>query len=158
RGQSHLWKIAEQSEAYFVNTVSKKFKVLPKDIEKFVRETSVLPLEYVETGVRVDVIFSITPFERKAIEKAKEIIIEGVPVRYILPEYLVVQKIIAGRARDIEDVKDIIEIQGKKININRIEKLVRIFATGDKGKEWLRRWRKLKVGGKNGRTISTKKS
>lgn len=129
-----------------ISAVDESFAILPADTQRFVRETWVLPLEQRETKVRVDIIFSITPFEREAIEKARKIKIDDVPVPYILPEYLVVQKIMAGRARDLEDAAGIIEVQGDTIDIGKIEKLIKTFGAGEEGKVWQRRWKELKKG------------
>lgn len=128
------------------DALSKAFRVLPENVEEFIQQTWVLPVEHKETKVRVDIVFSITPFEREAIAKAKNIKIEDFFVKYILPEYLVVQKIIAGRARDLEDARGVIEIQSEKIDITEIEKLIKLLGKGEEGKEWLKRWRKLKKG------------
>ena len=69
-----------------------------------------------------DFIFFISAFERGAIEKAREIRIEDQSIRYIQPEDLVVQKIIAGRAIDLEDARGILNTQGEKIDRERIER------------------------------------
>ncbi len=127
-----------------LRAVAESFTILPEDVQRFIRETWVLPLEHTETRVRVDIIFSITPFEREAIEKAREIEIDDVSVTYALPEYLVVQKIIAGRARDLEDAAGIMEVQGEKIDIGETERLIKTFGTGKEEKEWRKRWKKLK--------------
>ena len=42
---------------------------LPDKIEEFVRDTFVLPVHDAATGVRVDFIFSTTPYERQAIRR-----------------------------------------------------------------------------------------
>ena len=127
-----------------IRAVDKSFTILPEDVQRFIRETWVLPLEHRETRVRVDIIFSITPFEREAIEKAREIEIDDVSVPYVLPEYLVVQKIIAGRARDLEDAAGIMEVQGETIDVEEIERLMKTFAKGEEGKEWREKWKNLK--------------
>ncbi len=49
------------------DVVSEKLRILVEEPEKFVKQTWVLPVEHRETKVRVDFVFSITPFERKAI-------------------------------------------------------------------------------------------
>ncbi len=127
-----------------IRAVEKSFAILPDDIQRFIKETWVLPLEHRETKTRVDIIFSITPFEREAIEKAREIEIDDVSVPYILPEYLVVQKIIAGRARDLEDAAGIMEVQSETIDIGEIERLIKTFGRGEEGKAWRERWKNLK--------------
>ncbi len=48
-------------------------KPLPKDIESFVRQTMVLPALDEATGIRVDFIFSFTPYETNAIRRARKV-------------------------------------------------------------------------------------
>lgn len=127
-----------------LNAVAASFIALPKDTRKFISQTWVLPLEHRITNVRVDIIFSITPFERKAIKEAKKVVIEDTPIRFIAPEYLVIQKVIAGRSKDLEDASGILKVQGSKIKLASIEKLLKELAKTEGGDEWLWRWRKLK--------------
>jgi predicted nucleotidyltransferase len=127
-----------------LNCIEGSFRVLPRNLEKFIRETWVLPVEHLETGVRVDFIFSATAFEREAIEKAREITVEDMSICYISPEDLIVQKIIAGRAIDLEDAKGILDMQGDKINRERIEKSIIALSRETGEKEWLKRWKEVK--------------
>ena len=81
---------------------------LPDNIEDFVRQTMVLPTLDETTGIRVDFIFSFTPYEACAIERSNKITIMGVEVSFASPEDVIIHKIFAGRPRDIEDVISII--------------------------------------------------
>ncbi len=128
-----------------LNGIEGSFRVLPRDLEKFIRETWVLPVEHLETGVRVDFIFSITAFEREAIETAREITVEDMSIRYISPEDLMVQKIIAGRAIDLEDAKGILDMQGERIDRERIERSIIALSRETGEKEWLKRWEEVKT-------------
>lgn len=76
--------------------------------DEFTRRTLVLPCEDLQSRLRVDFIFSFTPYERQAIERAQSVSIGGAKVRFASPEDLVVHKILAGRPRDIEDVRGVI--------------------------------------------------
>jgi predicted nucleotidyltransferase len=78
------------------------------DIESFVRKHMVLPAADRKRGIRVDFIFSITPFEREAIARAREVNFDEVPVRFASLEDLVLHKMVAGRPRDIEDVRSVL--------------------------------------------------
>lgn len=78
-----------------------------EDVESFVQETMVPPTSD-EKGLRVDFLFSITPFERAAIERAREVKFDEVPVRFASLEDLIIHKMVAGRPRDIEDVRSIL--------------------------------------------------
>jgi len=46
---------------------------LPQDPLKFASETMVLPTQEKTTGIRVDFIFSFTPYESQAIRRARKI-------------------------------------------------------------------------------------
>ena len=83
-------------------------KPLPQDIQKFVRQTMVLPCLHEETGIRVDFIFSYSPYETQAIQRAKKIMIKNIDVCFASVEDLVIHKIFAGRPRDLEDVRSIL--------------------------------------------------
>ena len=76
---------------------------LPTDVESFVRDTFVLPVREASTGVRVDLIFSTTLYERQAIAHAQYVAIDGVPVPFATAEDLLIHKLFAARPRDLED-------------------------------------------------------
>ena len=78
------------------------------DPEAFVRETMVLPCRH-PSGVRVDFVFSCTPFERQAIERAVPVALCGQVVRFASAEDLVIhKKVFAGRPRDLEDARTVL--------------------------------------------------
>ncbi len=75
------------------------------DPEEFTRQTMVLPCRDAATDLRVDLIFSFSPYERQALERARPIKMGDTQVRFASLEDVIVHKIIAGRPRDLEDVK-----------------------------------------------------
>ena len=83
-------------------------KVLVEDAEAFVKKTMVLPLIEEKTGIRVDIIFSFSEYEKQAIKRATEFELDDTIVRYASLEDVIIQKTVAGRARDIEDVRTMI--------------------------------------------------
>ena len=78
------------------------------DPHPFVAETLVLPCDEPESGIRVDIVFSLPGYERVAIERARAVEVGGVSVRFASPEDLTVQKLIAGRPRDLDDVRGVL--------------------------------------------------
>lgn len=78
------------------------------DPSEFTRKTLVLPCEDPATGLRVDFILSFTPYEHAAIARAQRVSVGGAEVRFATAEDLVVHKILAGRPRDLEDVRGIL--------------------------------------------------
>ncbi len=83
-------------------------KTLIDDPETFTRKTMVLPVVEDATGIRVDFIFSHFPYEQQAIARAREVTLGATAVRFASLEDVVIHKIIAGRGRDIDDVKAIL--------------------------------------------------
>jgi len=102
-------------------------KILPENVEKFTRETMVLPVADEETGIRIDFIFSFSPYEKQAIEKAKTVRMLDQNISFAAPEDLIIHKIIAGRPRDMEDVNGIMQ-RMKNIDIVYIRKWLNDFS------------------------------
>ena len=82
--------------------------VIPEDFRAFAQKTFVLPTRDRSTAIRVDFIFSFTPYERQAIERAKPIYFQDAPVMFASVEDVIIHKVFAGRPRDLEDVHSII--------------------------------------------------
>jgi hypothetical protein len=94
------------------------------DPESFTRETMVLPCAHAGTGVRVDLVFSESGYEREAIRRAGNVRVGTTDVRFITPEDLVVHKLLAGRPRDLEDVRSIVARQ-PKLDRRHVERSLR---------------------------------
>lgn len=94
--------------------------------EEFARETYVLPCIAPETGLRLDFIFSFSPYEREAIARAKPVDIGGVIVRFASPEDLVIQKVVAGRSRDLEDVRTVL-LKNPDMDLDHVRRWLRQF-------------------------------
>lgn len=84
------------------------WRVLVEGPEDFVRRTLVLPCSDPETGLRIDLIFSHSEYERQALEHVRRLPMGNVQVRFASPEDIVIHKIIAGRPRDLDDVRGIL--------------------------------------------------
>ncbi len=78
------------------------------DPEEFTLRTMVLPCLHRKSGIRVDFILSFSSYEREAIGRAVEVEVGGAVVRFATAEDLIVHKVLAGRARDLEDVRSIL--------------------------------------------------
>ncbi len=93
-----------------IQSISRKLELKPlvENVEEFVKETMVYPVLDEKNGIRVDFIFSFSPYEKRAIEKAKSLRLGDVDIKFASLEDVVIHKIIAGRARDLEDVKSIL--------------------------------------------------
>lgn len=101
-------------------------KPIPDKIEEFVKKTMVLPVIDPKSGLRVDFIFSWTPYEREALKRVNRVKIDDVLVKYASVEDLIIQKIVAGRPRDLEDVKSVL-LKNKNIDEAYVLKWLKIF-------------------------------
>lgn len=90
---------------HFVETLGLR---LLADPETFTRQTMVLPCQEPESGIRVDFIFSFTPYEQQALARVKTVKVGDTEVCFASLEDLVVHKMIAGRPRDLEDVTNVL--------------------------------------------------
>ena len=101
---------------------------LVEDWASFARETFVCPLRDRATGIRVDLIFSNTPYEHAAIARAVEVDIGGESVPFASAEDLILLKLFAGRARDLEDARSVVDRQGPRLDWRYLEHWAAAFA------------------------------
>ena len=83
-------------------------KILVKKEKEFVERNLVLPTMDEKSGIRVDFMFSFSPYERQGIDRGKDVKLGKTLVRFASLEDVVIHKVVAGRARDLEDVKSIL--------------------------------------------------
>jgi len=110
---------------------------IPNDVESFVKQTMVLPTLDEPTGVRVDFIFSFTPYETDAIKRARKITIMDQEVCFASPEDLIIHKIFAGRPRDLEDVWSVI-LKNPGIDTQYIKNWLKEFDASFEKKDFLK--------------------
>jgi hypothetical protein len=102
---------------------------LPDDPHTFARETFVLPAADPATGVRVDFIFSTTPYEAQAIERAVLVDVGSREVPFATAEDLLLHKLFAGRPRDLEDAAGVVRRKGPELDWEYLGRWAREFAT-----------------------------
>ena len=103
-------------------------KYLTQDVDAFVKETMVLPVIDEKSGIRIDFIFSFSPYEQQAIGRARKITFGRAQIKFASLEDVVIHKIIAGRPRDIEDVQSIL-LKNPGYDSHYIEKWLAEFET-----------------------------
>jgi len=118
-------------------------KVLPENPEDFAVETKVLPTEDTHLQIRVDFIFSFTPYEAQAIKRTKKVIMDDYPVKFASCEDVIIHKMIAGRAIDNEDVKNILIKNKNSIDIEYIRKWLLEFSKISEQREILKKFNSL---------------
>jgi hypothetical protein len=86
----------------------------------FVARTRVLPFIHRATRMPLDVVLSGPGIEEGFHDRAVEVDVGGVLVPVISPEDLIVTKILAGRPKDMEDVRAVINERRATIDAERI--------------------------------------
>ena len=104
-----------------------KLRTLVENPQDFARDTKVLPTEEPDSKVRIDFIFSFTPYETQAIKNAKQILIDDYPVKFASCEDIIIHKMVAGRAIDEEDVKSILAKNKDAVDFEYINKWLSEF-------------------------------
>jgi len=117
--------------------------ILPEKPEEFAKETKVLPAEETKLKIRVDFIFSFTPYEEKAIKRARSISIEGYSVKFATCEDVIIHKLFAGRAVDDEDVKNMLIKNKGQIDIKYIRGWLSQFSKIPGQKDILKKFNSL---------------
>jgi hypothetical protein len=115
---------------------------LPEDVPSFVQETMVLPVLEKSTGIRVDFIFSFTPYEAQAIGRAKKIILAEQEVCFASLDDLILHKMFAGRPRDLEDVSTLI-LKNPGIDVSYIRRWLKEFDAAVQGKGFLEAFERI---------------
>lgn len=82
--------------------------IIPTDFKTFVERTFVLPVKDEKSGIRVDFIFSFTPYERQALQRVNKVKVKRTLIKFASVEDVIIHKIFSGRPRDLEDVKSMI--------------------------------------------------
>jgi hypothetical protein len=85
------------------------WQILVEHPGDFLQQTFVLPVVDPLSKIRMDFIFSQTEFERQALRRSVAVSLETVPLRFVSLEDLIVMKMIAGRPRDMEDARKILQ-------------------------------------------------
>ena len=74
----------------------------------FTMKTMVLPCQAPGGDIRVDFIFSFSPYEQQAMTRVRFVQMGKGSVRFASVEDLIIHKVFAGRPRDLEDVRNVL--------------------------------------------------
>jgi len=96
------------------------------DAAEFVRQTMVLPCEETDTGIRVDFIFSNSPYESEAMTRVVRRRVGDADVCYASVEDLIIHKLVAGRPRDMEDLRGVL-LRNPKYDRAYVERWLKDF-------------------------------
>lgn len=115
--------------------------ILPPSPEEFIRRTMVLPCRDIASGLRVDFVFSLSLYEQEALKRARVVRIQQANVRYASLEDLVIHKIVAGRPRDLEDVRTVLA-KNPRADKGYIQRWLKAFES-ELGEPFVHRFQRL---------------
>lgn len=113
----------------------------PLGDKEFVERTLVLPCLERTSGIRIDFMFSHSVYEQQAIERVRRVPIGTAKVCFASVEDLIIHKIVAGRPRDLEDVRGIL-LKNSEMDLPYVRRWLKEFdASLNEG--FLERWEAL---------------
>jgi len=86
----------------------------------FIDQTRVVPIVYDKTGVAVDLVLAGPGIEELFLQRAERVNIDDISICVARAEDIITMKILAGRAKDLEDVHAILKARGKTLNLDLI--------------------------------------
>jgi len=120
------------------------WQVLVETPADFVGRTMVLPCLDPATGIRVDLIFSSSFYEQQALDRARRVPMGKREVCFASLEDLIIHKILAGRPRDLEDVRSVL-LKNPHVELDYVHHWLREFDRS-LGEKSLERFEKLWLG------------
>jgi hypothetical protein len=111
----------------FVKTMRRHgFQLLFPDRD-FVARTRVLPFVHRSTRMPLDVVLAGPGLEEDFLRRAIPVDIRGTHIPVISPEDLVITKVLAGRPKDIEDVRGVIHERKASLDEERVRRILRLL-------------------------------
>ncbi|MEO8036612.1 MAG: nucleotidyltransferase [Acidobacteriota bacterium] len=129
---------------YTAAMLDRGFELVGADSD-FVARTRVLPFVHRASGMPLDVVLAGPGLEEDFLERALSVDVDGVLVPVITPEDLIVTKVLAGRAKDLEDIRSVIHERSASLDIDRVRSLLglleRALGQGDLLPAFENEWR-----------------
>jgi hypothetical protein len=111
----------DEPETFAKDVEAQGFVLRVRDPD-FVRRTRVMPFVHRATGMPVDIVLAGSGLEQEFIDRARAVDVGGLTVPLIDPEDLVIAKVLAGRPKDIEDVRSLWLMRGDRMDEARIRR------------------------------------
>jgi predicted nucleotidyltransferase len=93
----------------------------------FLERTRVIPFVHRASGMPLDVVLGGRGLEEDFLRRAIDVDVDGTVIPVISPEDLIVTKTLAGRPKDIEDIRGVIAERRDSLDDERIRMLLRLL-------------------------------
>ncbi|MDO8677941.1 MAG: nucleotidyltransferase [Acidobacteriota bacterium] len=90
--------------------------------DEFVRATRVLPLLHISSGMPLDIVLAGPGLEDEFLARAIVIAIDDFAVPVISPEDLLITKVLAGRSKDVEDIRGVLRLRAASLDLAYIRR------------------------------------
>jgi hypothetical protein len=115
----------EQPDPFVAAMTELGFELRVADVDDFVARTRVFPFTHTASGLALDVVLGGPGLEEEFLRTARPVDVGGVTVPVIGPAELIVTKVLAGRPKDLDDVRGILLAQGESLDLPRVRRLLR---------------------------------
>jgi hypothetical protein len=113
-----------------------------ENVAELARVAWVVPLVS-QGGFPLDVVLAGTGLERRFLDRVARVRVGRLQVPVISPEDLIVTKLIAGRPRDLEDIRGVLAERGRELDQAYVRALVSEIESGLELSGLLARWEQL---------------
>ncbi len=124
-----VWAEGLEVDSVLATLAAERLVPRTPDAAAFARERHVLLLRHEPTGTPIELILAYLPFERAALERAEPVDFGGVTIPAATAEDLVIYKAVAWRDRDRSDVERLVALYAGTIDLDRVRRVIREFAT-----------------------------
>lgn len=93
----------------------------------FVRQTRVLPLVHGPSALAADIVMGGPGLEDDFLARAVRVDVGGVMVPVLTAEDLIVTKVLAGRPKDVEDIRGVLAERGERLDLARIREVLHLL-------------------------------
>ena len=100
------------------------FEIPVANPDSFIQQTRVIPFQDSTGGMSVDIVLAGPGLEELFLDRIQKKSLEEILVPIISPEDLIVTKILAARQKDLTDVRNLIKVQGKRLDVAWIRQLL----------------------------------
>ena len=94
---------------------------------QFVRSTRVLPLIHMESTMPLDIVLAGPGLEEQFLARVVAVQVDDFMVPVISPEDLVLTKLLAGREKDVGDIRGVLHARGDSLDLDYIRRTLRVI-------------------------------
>jgi hypothetical protein len=121
---------AEVIEALLPHGFAPRIDLSPEHL----RGARLLPMVHVPSGFPLDLVLAAPGLEEEFLARSRPLDLGGVEAPVVSAEDLVVMKVLAGRRKDLEDIRSVLAVQGDRLDLVRVRDLLGALesATGER--------------------------